>query len=259
MKLVKRNLIEKNEKVFNLHVNNNNNYFANGICVSNCHGAKSSSIQTCLKKCTNAEYRIGLTGTMPEEPHNKFTIYGFLGPKIFEMKSSELIDRGVLSKIKIANLMLMYPKETIFTYWHDSSGKIKQSNYQEELDIIYGNLSRNNIFKYIIDKLPKEENILILCHKISHLKDIKDYLEENFPEHEIDEIYGKIDSKKREDIRKSFDVSKRKVYLTDNSFIILNSKEEVILTNGQRKKGNKITTEDDIDDNWIKTKKIYKN
>ena len=176
------------------------------VIVDETHGAKSNSIQTCLKKCVNAEYRIGLTGTMPEELHNQYTIFGYLGPRIFEMKSSELIEIGVLSKIRIANLMLEYPKETVHRYWHNEDGKMQKNTYQEELDVIYGSLDRNKIFKYIIDKLKKEENILILCHRISHLKDIKDYLEKNFPDRHIYEIYGKTEAEEREKIRKLTDI-----------------------------------------------------
>ena len=171
------------------------------VIVDETHGAAADSIQSCLKKCINAEYRIGMTGTMPEELINQFTIYGYLGPKIYESTSSELIEKGILSKIKIANLLLQYPKETTYGYWHDDEGDIQQKEYQEELDIIYSNTDRNKIFRYIINRLDKTQNILILCHKISHLKDIKKYLEDNFKEHKIFEIYGKTEADERERIR----------------------------------------------------------
>jgi len=171
------------------------------VIVDEVHLAKCTSINSILKKCVNAEYRIGMTGTMPEEQINQFTIYGYLGPKIFESTSSELIEKGILSKIKIANLLLEYPKEQVYRYWHDDEGDIQQKEYQEELDIIYGNTDRNKIFRYIINRIDKTQNILILCHKISHLKDIKKYLEENFKEHQIFEIYGKTEAEERERIR----------------------------------------------------------
>jgi len=229
------------------------------VIVDETHGAKSNSIQTCLKKCTNAEYRIGVTGTMPEELHNQYTIYGFLGPKIFEMRSKDLIDKGVLSKIKIANLMIEYPKEVTQKYWHTDDGKIKKTPYQEELDTIYGYQERNKVFNYIIDRINPKDNILILCHKISHLKDIKNYLEEHFPNHEIYEIYGKTEAEERERIRKLLDNSKRKIFLTNNTYIIIEKDEKVLLVNKKYKKGLEITMEDDISDNWIKNKKVYKN
>ncbi len=229
------------------------------VIVDETHGAKSNSIRTCLEKCVNAEYRIGLTGTMPDQKLDSFTIFGYLGPKIFEMKSSELIEKGILSKIKIANIVIKYPKDTIDRYWHDSDdGKIKQNDYNEELNDIYEFEERNKVFNYIIDKLDKSQNILILCHKISHLKDIKKYLEDNFPSYDIHEIYGKTAADDRERIRQLLDESKIKIFLDEDSYIVVNKKDKVKLTNGQIKTGANININDDIDDNWIKSKKVFK-
>jgi len=210
------------------------------VLVDETHGAKSNSIQTCLKKCINAEYRIGLTGTIPDELHNQFTIYGFLGPKIFEMKSSELIELGVLSKIKIANLILEYPKETKYQYWHSEDGKIQKTDYHEELDIIYEYEERNKIFNYIIDKINKKDNVLILCHKISHLKDIKSYLEEHFKDYEIFEIYGKTEAEERERIRKLTNIQGSSIilgtYATMSTGINIKRLHHVIFASSYRSK-----------------------
>lgn len=241
MKLIKRTEINKNSEVFNLHIKNNHNYFANDLCVSNCHGAKSNSIRTCLEKCVNAEYRIGLTGTMPDQKLDSFTIFGYLGPKIFEMKSSELIEKGILSKIKIANIVIKYPKDTIDRYWHDSDdGKIKQNDYNEELNDIYEFKERNKVFNYIIDKLDKSQNILILCHKISHLKDIKKYLEDNFPSYDIHEIYGKTAADERERIRQMTNIQGSTIilgtYATMSTGINIKRLHHVIFASSYRSK-----------------------
>jgi len=229
------------------------------VIVDETHGAKASSIQKCLKKCINAEYRIGTTGTMPDSRQDQFTIYGYLGPKIFSLTSGELIDKGILSKIKIANLLVHYPKETVWNYWHDAEGHLVGNSYQEELDQIYGNHSRNGVFNFVLDNIDAEQNVLILCHKISHLKDIREYLEKNFGDRTIYEIYGRTKGDERERIRKKLDTGERKIFLTDNSYIIIENKEKVLLTNGQYKEGLKITLKDDISDVWIKSKKVYKN
>lgn len=235
-------------------VKKKDNFFKDvkAVIVDEAHLVPCSSISSVLTKCTNAEYRIGMTGTIPDELINQFTIYGYLGPKLYEINSSELIEKGILSKIKIANIILKYPKETLFNYWHDEDGDIRKKPYQEELDIIYGNTDRNKIFKYIIKRLDKTQNILILCHKISHLKDIKKYLEENFKEYEIEEIYGKIEAEKREDIRQSFDRKEKiKIYF-DNICIEVNNDEKIPLKNGEYKLAKDISENDDIEDFWIK-------
>ena len=65
-----------------------------------CHGlgVDSKSLKSIMMKSVNAKYRIGLTGTLPEEDTDIYTVYGYIGPKIFELKSTELIERGVFFK-----------------------------------------------------------------------------------------------------------------------------------------------------------------
>jgi len=183
------------------------------VIVDETHTAFCKSINTILKKCINAEYRIGVTGTITESLISQFTIYGYLGPKIFSLTSSELIDKGFLSKIKIANLIINYPKKLIYDFWHDEENCIKKIDYNEELDLIFNFTERNNIFKYIITNIKPEDNILILCHKIDHLKIIKKYLEENFKDYDIFEIYGKINAEDREKIRKLASIQGKTIIL----------------------------------------------
>lgn len=158
------------------------------------HGGKSTSLQTVLKKCINAEYRIGLTGTLPTNQAELFTIFGYLGPKIYYKKSKELIDRGVLSKIKIANLVLRYSDNAIQS--------IKDSTYSEQTDFVIQYEPRNDIFKFIINKVDQKHNILILCYKIEHLKNIEKYIKQNFPNKSLYVVYGKTEADEREEIRK---------------------------------------------------------
>lgn len=164
--------------------------------------ATCMSINTILKKCINADYRIGVTGTVPDSLIAQFTIFGYLGPKIVSLTSSELIDAGVLSKIKIANLILKYSLTRVSSFWHDEEGAIQRVDYNAELAIINNSSARNGIFRYIIKNINPNDNVLILCSRIEHLKTIKKYLEENFKDYDIFEIYGKIDAEDREVTRK---------------------------------------------------------
>lgn len=56
--------IEYEGDVYNLHIQDNHNYFANGINVANCHGYKSASLIKIMEKLSNARYRIGTTGSL---------------------------------------------------------------------------------------------------------------------------------------------------------------------------------------------------
>jgi superfamily II DNA or RNA helicase len=181
--------------VYNLHIANNHNYFANGMLVSNCHGAKAISIQNIAKKCVNAEYRLGFTGTLPTEKIDLWNIYGYLGPKIYEIKSDVLIDKGVLSDITIANIILKYSKEYIEIN--------KGLEYDDEVDLINNNCDRNKILKWIFNNIKDGQNSLVLVRLIDHLNVLKEYLENNIDKKfKIYVIYGEVDTEERERIRK---------------------------------------------------------
>ena len=65
MRIKSIKVIEKPDVVYNLSVEDNENYVANGVVVHNCHGARGVKISDYLKFCMRAEFKIGTTGTLP--------------------------------------------------------------------------------------------------------------------------------------------------------------------------------------------------
>ena len=169
------------------------------VLIDETHGAKSASIQSMLKKCVNAHYRLGFTGTLPDEPADKFNIFGYIGPKIYTLKSKTLIDRGYLSKITIVNMFLKYTRQEAI----DNVGR----SYKEEVKSIIENPERNKVFKYIVGHIKPTDNVLILCERRAHLASIKEYMAEHFPEREIFIIQGGVKGEKREAIRHEIEES----------------------------------------------------
>ena len=160
-----------------------------------CHNAKSISIQTIAKKCINSDYRLGFTGTLPDDTCDKLNIYGYLGPKLYSLKSSELINKGVLSKISIANILIKYPKDIMKIY--------KRCDYNEEVKLVKTYEPRNKVFTEIFKYIKDGENTMILCSLRDHLESIKRYIEENFDKKYVVYImHGDVKPSVREDIRK---------------------------------------------------------
>ena len=63
------------------------------VIVDECHHAVSYSIRKILRKCVNASYKIGMTGTLPEEDsYDRFVIESYLGPVVYKLSSYELIN-----------------------------------------------------------------------------------------------------------------------------------------------------------------------
>lgn len=159
------------------------------------HLASGNSIQSVLKKCVNAEYRIGLTGTLPDEPIDKFNIFGYIGTPLYTLTSDVLIKSGHLSDIRIVNMHIKYSSDDV--------SKVKGLTYAEEVDFIIKHKQRNSAIKYIIDSkhIKDDENILILAQRISHINDIIAYLKKEYPNRKIVKIDGATDGVERERLR----------------------------------------------------------
>jgi superfamily II DNA or RNA helicase len=180
-------------------VNKNDSFFTDfgAMIEDEAHGGKANSLQKVAKKCVNAEYRIGLTGTLPTSKVDNFTIFGYLGPQIYYKKAKELMDQGVLSKIKIANLIVRYPECII--------EQMKNEKYNAQIDFTFRYQKRNNVIKYIIDHIDPKNNAIILCHKIEHLKSIEKFLREQYPNKKIFIVYGQTKAEEREETRQLID------------------------------------------------------
>jgi superfamily II DNA or RNA helicase len=179
-----QSLFKKNREFFDKY---------DAVIVDETHLAKCNSIKNILDKCWNSEYRIGFTGTLPDEKADLLTIYGYLGYKLYEIKTKELQIRGDLSDIMIANILIKYPEDKI--------QEVKKYDYEKEVKFLSQYEKRNEIFNYILKNINSDENVLILCQLIDHLQNIKKFLEKKFPDKKIYEIYGKIKPEEREYIR----------------------------------------------------------
>ena len=162
------------------------------LIVDEAHSMQGKSISEIGKKCVNASYRFGFSGSLPDNEADLHTVLGYLGPIIHKIMSHELIEKGVISNIKIKNLILKYPEHM----------RHARSTYQKEVDDINSYENRTKALDYIISNTSPEENILILVTKIEHLKATREYIQKNFKQRKVYEIYGKTDADVRENVRK---------------------------------------------------------
>jgi superfamily II DNA or RNA helicase len=200
--------IPYNGDTYNLHVRDNHNYFCDNILVSNCHGAKSYEVNLIGKKCINADHRFGFTGTLSKLRQDNLNIQSVLGPKIFDLKSKDLIEEGILSKISIANILLEYT--------NDIKQLHKNDKYKDEVKFISEYSERNKIFNWIFDKMDDGDNSLILCRTIKHIKNIEKYLLDNLDDkYKVFVIYGEIKAKEREKVRLMMEQEKNMVIISN--------------------------------------------
>ena len=156
-------------------------------------GSKASVLSKLMKWCTNAYYKIGTTGTLPNDKCDLLQIREVVGEVIFELKSKELIDAGVLTKIKIANIIAKYPAEFI--------KKNKGRSYPEEVKMVEEYQDRNKVLELILSHTDPSHNILILMNHLKHVKLIQEWLEEKYPDKKVSVITGAVSGSERSQIR----------------------------------------------------------
>lgn len=156
-------------------------------------GSKASVLSKLMKWCTNAYYKIGTTGTLPNDKCDLLQIREVVGDVIFELKSKELIDAGVLTKIKIANIIAKYPAEFI--------KKNKGRSYPEEVKMVEEYQDRNKVLELILSHTDPSHNILILMNHLKHVKLIQEWLEEKYPDKKVSVITGAVSGSERSQIR----------------------------------------------------------
>jgi superfamily II DNA or RNA helicase len=171
----------------------------NGVIIDEAHQAPAHSIQTILSKLVWADYRMGMTGTLPDHTNPEkvgrmYEIFGYLGPLVARKPAIELINEGYLSKIKIAGILIKYPEYLCI--------RNRYRPYDEEVLTITENVQRNKIFGYVLNRIPENENTIILCYLLKHLDLIYNYCQEQFGrKFKIRKISGAVDADERIQIK----------------------------------------------------------
>jgi len=156
-KICKIEQIDYSGDVFNLHVEDNHNYFANGVIAANCHGAKSAVASKLLNDFgKHIAFRFGVTGTLPKPLADQMSLTSSVGERLIEVPAAWLIEHGYLSKIEIQPIELNetfvdenfpdYPSEKAF---------LSKSPARMEM-----------IADLIISKCAEHGNTLVLTHSI---------------------------------------------------------------------------------------------
>lgn len=227
------------------------------IATDEAHGAKNNTITKILTKTFNHAYcRFGVSGTFPtDESCEILAIQSLLGPKITEVTANELKEKGIITPMEIKAVIMNHQDEE----FNNRINQIRKAGMgKEALDIEkdYIHLSDKRIvlIKKIVAKFT--ENSLILFHTIEYGQKLLNYLSKELPHMEFYYIDGEVSGKRREEIKKLMEDSKLKIEYTILNFgsyeIELKSDTKVLLSNGQYKIAKEITTDDDINDEFIK-------
>lgn len=120
------------------------------VVVDECHGSRADVMRNILKE-SNAEYRIGCTGTMPDERLDELQIKSYLGPVVVDVSASELADLGYISNMHV----IMYNITCNMKY---------HKEYNIAKDQIFNNPFRLNVVRNIVTQC--KDTVLLLVGKV---------------------------------------------------------------------------------------------
>jgi superfamily II DNA or RNA helicase len=158
------------------------------LCVDEAHYTNSNSVQKILKKCVNAEYRFGLSGTLKaDETADSFTLQASLGPMVNKISAEFLFDNKYATPVNVAVIELDYLENEIrekLAHLKKYKNGIEGSQLLNlEKKIIIENKKRLNYIINVISKTTK--NSLVLFHNVKDeygkniYEKMKDLISEN--------------------------------------------------------------------------------
>ena len=156
------------------------------------HLFKAVSLTKIMTKITKCKYRVGLTGTLDGTKTHKLVLEGLFGTVNKVVTTTELMEKGKLSDLKIFCLVLQYGKtERDF---------LKDKNYQEEMDFLVPNTKRNKFIRNLVTGL--QGNTLCLFQYVEkHGQTLKEMIEEKADDKKIFYVHGVVEAEEREKIR----------------------------------------------------------
>jgi len=147
------------------------------------HGVRANEIRKILSQATNADFRMGFTGTLPQVKLDMFNIKGLLGPVVKQFGSTELANQGYITHCKIICMNVLYKNEYVGDY-----DQVKES--------VFINPKRLSLIKDIISSV--NDNILVLVGKVEKEgKILEEYLKD-IENKEIVFIWGDTPVEERE-------------------------------------------------------------
>lgn len=156
------------------------------------HLFKAKCLTQIMENLTNADVRIGTTGTLDGTKTHQLVLEGHFGPVFQSVTTKQLMDEGKLASLKIKCLILKYP-EAIRQLQ-------RKSTYPEEYDAIVKYAPRGTFIRNLA--LSLEGNTLILFQLVErHGEPIFEDIRDNTDKHQVFFIHGDVKTEYRENVR----------------------------------------------------------
>lgn len=129
------------------------------LIVDEVHQAQSNELRMICEKAL-CDYKIGLTGTLPNSPVDVYNIKSYLGPVIQDVSARQLIDDGFISDVKIVLHKIEY-KENFnkIKDYHELKEELFKNNYRLSVLEDIANQTTSSVI-YLCERKEKEAEVL---------------------------------------------------------------------------------------------------
>jgi len=176
------------------------------VATDEAHTAKAKTLISILTRTFgSAKIRFGMSGTYPSPSSVEIlTIESLLGPKLVNISAKNLIDKGLISAVKIKVILLHHDNrkfaEGVYNIRKRGDG---QRAYLLEKEYASNSAKRKTFIKKLVDKFTT--NSLLLFHNIEYGTELYNYIKDNCQKKDVFYIDGSTSMEKREYIKKKME------------------------------------------------------
>lgn len=201
---------------------------ADYIIYDEAHRAAADCSTEIIMKLTNCKFKLGFTGTLPEDPIQKMQVISSFGPPKDYITSAELIARGLGTPLEIQAFLFQYSAK-------DAEEISRAEIYSKQLAIIKEHKKRSEYINKIVCSVSEKGNTLVLFQHTEHGKQIfKNALLSKHPEIVNDKRF--INSKGEFEIPNKFITGKKSFEIQDEfNVYFLNGEDDAKTRENTRK------------------------
>ncbi len=145
----------------------NHEYFKqfDAVIVDEAHNAKAKELNMLITKCSNAEIKVGFSGTFGKpKTHERLMQTSVLGPIKKYVDYERLKKMNQISEFKVIVFKLVYTMEDKKNMKHKCRG-----NYAKEVNYVNNNVKRNELLLNMLEVI-KNNSIVLFSRKDTHGK-----------------------------------------------------------------------------------------
>ena len=143
-----------------------------GVIGDECHNFKAKVLQGIMKKCPDAKWRFGFSGTLDGKNVNQLILEGHFGPVFRTTSSSDLMEKGFLAQLNVNIHILKHPHRTFPTY-NDEIEYLGECDERNHYICELANELKGNVLVLFTrvegHGIPLHERMQELTHRPTHI------------------------------------------------------------------------------------------